>query len=62
MLYKELSYQIIGCCYRVHSAIGAGLLEQCYHNGLYYELKDSGLQVGYNVPFNVEYKGNRVGD
>lgn len=47
---------------RVHGELGAGLLEQCYHNALFFELKSAGLSVGYNVPFNVEYKGNVVGE
>ena len=46
----------------VHSALGPGLLEQCYHNALFYELKGAGLSAGYNVPFNVEYSGNIVGE
>ncbi|HAK44973.1 MAG TPA: GxxExxY protein [Spirochaeta sp.] len=62
MLHKELSYQIIGCCIRVHKGIGPGLLEQCYHNALYYELKEAGFMVGYNVPYTVKYKGNVVGE
>ncbi len=62
MVYEELSYKIIGCCMNVHSEIGPGLLEQCYHNALYFSLKENGLAVGYNVPFNVSYHGNVVGE
>ena len=62
MIYKELCYKIVGCCMEVHTQLGAGLLEQCYHNALYFELKNQGHNVGYNSPFNVEYKGNRVGE
>ncbi len=62
ILYKELSYEIIGCCLRVHKTLGPGLLEQCYHNALYFELKDAGLSAGYNVAFNVMYQSNVVGE
>ncbi len=62
VLYKDLSYKVIGCAFRVHGSLGPGLLEQCYHNAMFYELKETGLSVGYNVPFNVEYKGNLVGE
>lgn len=62
MLYKELSYQVIGCCMAVHKELGPGLLEQCYHNALFYELKEAGLNVVYNQPFSVRYKGNTVGE
>ena len=62
MIHKELSYTIIGCCIHVHSELGPGLLEQCYHNALYYELTESGLSAGYNVPFSVRYRGTVVGE
>ena len=62
MLYKDLSYQIIGCCMAVQKSIGPGLLEQPYHNALYYELLASGLHVQYNAPFNVVYRGYTVGE
>ena len=62
MIHKELSYRVIGCCIEVHKALGPGLLEQCYHNALYYELQAAGLSVGYNVPCTVRYRGNIVGE
>ncbi|RKX73728.1 MAG: GxxExxY protein, partial [Spirochaetes bacterium] len=40
---------------------GPGLLEQCCHNALYYELASLSLQAGYNAPFSVCYKGEAVG-
>ncbi|MDC7124240.1 MAG: GxxExxY protein [Spirochaetales bacterium] len=62
MLYEKLSYQIVGACMAVHRELGSGLLEQCYHNALFYELKASGLRVSYNVPFTVKYRGEVVGE
>jgi len=62
MIYKELAYKVVGCCLNVHSELGPGLLEQCYHNALYYELKSEGFSSGYNVPYNVFYKGEQVGE
>ena len=59
---KELTYDIIGCCMEVHSAIGSGLLEQCYHNALYFSLKEAGFTVSYNAPYNVFYKEHQVGE
>jgi len=46
----------------VHSKLGPGLLEACYHNGLYYELKKKGFKVDYNAPFTVHYDGHVVGE
>lgn len=62
MVHKELGFQIIGCCMEVHTQLGPGLLEQCYHNALFFELRGQGLNVVYNAPFNVSYKGNVVGE
>ncbi|BAU04857.1 hypothetical protein FIS3754_07460 [Fischerella sp. NIES-3754] len=39
MTENELSGVIIGCAMRVHTALGAGLLESAYEECLYYELK-----------------------
>ncbi len=62
LLYEGLSNQIVGCFIRVHRELGMGLLESCYHNALYFELKEQGLCVAYNAPFNVFYKGQQVGE
>ena len=62
MVHEKLSYNIIGCCMAVHSKLGPGLLEQCYHNALYYELRYRGLSVGYNVPYLVRYREQVVGE
>ena len=62
MLYQELSVNILDAVFAVHREMGPGLLEQCYHNALFYELKSAGLSVDYNTPFTVSYKGNVVGE
>jgi GxxExxY protein len=62
MLYEELSHKVLDAVFAVHRELGPGLLEQCYHNALYYELAGLGLQVAYNAPFTVSYKGNVVGE
>ena len=47
LLYEGLSNQIVGGFIRVHRELGMGLLESCYHNALYFELKEQGLSVAY---------------
>ena len=42
---NDLSYQIIGASYKVHSALGPGLLESAYKECLYYVLAKEGLFV-----------------
>jgi GxxExxY protein len=45
MTENELSYLLIGCAIRVHSALGPGLLESAYQACLAYELIHTGLRV-----------------
>ena len=42
---NDLTYQIIGAAYKVHSALGPGLLESAYKECLYYVLVKEGLFV-----------------
>ncbi len=62
LLFEELSNKIVGAFFRVHNELGPGLLESCYHNALFYELKSLGLNVVYNAPLNVFYRGEQVGE
>ena len=62
LLYEGLSNQIVEGFIRVHNELGPALLESCYHNALYVELKAAGLSVNYNAPFNVFYRGETVGE
>jgi len=45
MTENELSYILIGCAIRVHSALGPGLLESAYQACLAHELIQAGLRV-----------------
>jgi len=56
-LFRNCDLLIVGAFIRVREELGPGLLESCYHNALFFELKSLGLSVGYNAPFNVFYKG-----
>jgi len=41
---NEVSYNVIGAAMRVHSALGAGIVESAYDTALCYELTQAGLQ------------------
>ena len=45
MTENELSKIIVDCCYRIHSALGPGLLESVYEEALAYELAKQQLAV-----------------
>lgn len=45
MTENELSKIVFDCALKVHQALGPGLLESAYEECLYYELKQTGLNV-----------------
>ena len=53
---NKISYQIIGCAYKVHSELGPWLLESTYETCLEYELVNSGLKVERQKALPVIYK------
>ena len=52
---NEISYEIIGCAYKVHSTLGPGLLESTYEACLEYELKKEGYKVERQKALPVIY-------
>ena len=59
--YEDLTERIIGCAMRVHSVLGAGLLESIYTACLVYELSDAEVPFDINRRVPVVYKGRSVG-
>ena len=55
MELNELTYQIIGCVYKVHSELGPGLLESTYEVCLEHELLKADLQVERQKALPVIY-------
>ncbi|MFH1756230.1 MAG: GxxExxY protein [Candidatus Latescibacterota bacterium] len=56
MTENELSAIIVDCCYKVHLALGPGLLESVYEEVLAYELSRSGLNVKKQQGIPVVYE------
>jgi len=46
---------IVNCAYRVHTALGPGLLESSYEECLFYELQKVGLNVEKQKPLPLIY-------
>lgn len=57
---NQISYDIIGASFKVHSALGPGLLESTYEVCLEYELKKIGYKVERQKPVPVNYYGVRL--
>ncbi len=53
---NDLTYKIIGCAMKVHTALGPGLLESVYEKALEYELRKAGLEVKSQVALPFVYE------
>jgi GxxExxY protein len=57
---EEVGKQIVDSAYRVHVALGPGLLESVYQTCMVHELIKRGISVDSEVPVAVEYDGLRL--
>ncbi len=53
---NKISYDIIGCSYKVHSSLGPGLLESTYEACLAYELKKMNYKIETQKALPVIYE------
>lgn len=60
LLYEELTGSILRCAYKVHSALGPGLLESAYEECLHYELHNTGLAVIKQKPMPLVYEDKKL--
>ncbi len=59
---EELTKKVIGCAFKVHNSLGSGFLEKVYENALRIELSGAGLRVEQQIPIQVYYQGEVIGD
>jgi GxxExxY protein len=57
-----LSRTVLDAAFRVHTALGPGLLESAYCACLVHELRKAGLLVETEVPVSVVYDGVKLAD
>ena len=62
LLYRDLSYQVIGAAMEVHKYLGAGFLEAVYQKALAHEFMLRAIVFEAQRPLAVEYKQEPVGD
>jgi GxxExxY protein len=55
MIIEEVARTIVDCSFKVHRALGPGLLEKIYEACLSYELERAGLKVERQVPVPITY-------
>jgi GxxExxY protein len=61
ILYKQLSFKIVGAAMEVHRTLGPGFLEAVYQASLAHELMLRGILFEQFKPPTVTYKGIWVG-
>ena len=52
---NDISYAIRGAAFKVHTALGPGLLESVYETAMVYELRNAGFTVKTQVAVPVVY-------
>ncbi|MEO8514137.1 MAG: GxxExxY protein [Ignavibacteria bacterium] len=57
LLFKDESYNIIGCCMEVHKELGPGFLEVVYKDALEIEFQLKNIPYSREKLFEVFYKG-----
>ena len=62
MEINELTYKINGAIFEVNRILGPGFLEKVYENALALELESLGLNFDRQVPIEVLYKNQVVGE
>jgi GxxExxY protein len=62
LLYKDLSYRIIGLAMEVHNELGQGFLEKVYENAMMVLLRKEGINTLQQAAIVVKFLGEVVGD
>ncbi len=62
MQYEAVTEKVIACAYRVYNQMGFGFLESVYENCMKIELRNEGIQAGFQQPITVRYAGEVVGE
>jgi len=53
---NQITHEILDSAYKVHSALGPGLLESSYRTCLVYELREKGFKVEEEKPLPLVYE------
>jgi GxxExxY protein len=57
---EKIGKAVLDAAYKVHTALGPGLLESVYETTLTYELRKSGLTVATQLPVPIVYDGQNL--
>lgn len=61
ILYKDLSYKLVGCFYEVYNKLGPGHKEDIYQKALIREFALKNISCETKKRLKIDYKGESVG-
>lgn len=61
LIYPELSYQLLGILFKIHSKLGSSYQEKYYQRAIEQELILQKITFKREVPIDVEYSGVKLG-
>jgi GxxExxY protein len=61
VLYKDLSYRVVGLAIQVRKELGYGFLEKVYENALMVLLEENGIKA-QQQPIKVNFHGRVIGN
>lgn len=61
LVYKDLSYKVVGALYEVYNSIGSGYQEKYYQKALVKEFDEKGIKFREQVPIRLKYKEENLG-
>jgi GxxExxY protein len=62
ILYRDLSYKIVGLAMKVHSELGYGFLEKIYENALMVVFEENRIKAHQQFPIKVQFHERITGD
>ena len=62
MRINKLTEQVLGACFEVSNELGIGFLESVYEKALVIAMQDRGLSTNRQVPVEVSFRGQDVGE
>ncbi len=62
IIYKDLSYKVVGIIFEVFKELGYGFKERYYENAIAKEFENKGIKFKRQLPYKLKYKGEIIGD
>ena len=60
LIYRDLTYKIIGAALEVYKVLGYGFIEDVYERALLREFELRGISAKCNCPIQLQYKGDMI--